>query len=136
MAIEEEVSTVVDHITVPGVPRKIGPAQHAMLDYGVAFTFFSLAAKYWGRHRPASTLAIINGAMVLGMSLFTDYPGGVWRRISFPMHGALDVVQASVAGLGPVLMGFAGDPEARAFYGQAISEVGVIAATDWHAQAA
>lgn len=136
MAFEEEVSNVVDHITVPGVPRKIGPAQHAMLDYGVALTFFSLAAKYWGRHRPASTLAIINGAMVLGMSLFTDYPGGVWRRISFPMHGALDVVQASVAGFGPVLMGFGSDPEAKAFYGQAISEVGVIAATDWHAQAA
>ena len=136
MAFEEEVSNVVDHITVPGVPRKIGPAQHAMLDYGVALTFFSLAAKYWGRHRPASTLAIINGAMVLGMSLFTDYPGGVWRRISFPMHGALDVVQAATAGLGPVLMGFARDDEARAFYGQALSEVGVIAATDWHAQTA
>jgi hypothetical protein len=33
-------------------------------------------------------------------------------------------------------MGFARDEEARAFYGQAMSEVGVIAATDWHAQAA
>lgn len=28
------------------------------------------------------------------------------------------------------------DAEAKAFYGQAVSEVGVIAATDWHAQAA
>jgi len=132
----EQVSTVVDRITVPGVPKTIDPAKHAMLDYGVAFTFFSLAARYWGRHRAASALAVINGAMVLGVSLFTDYPGGVWRRISFPMHGAMDVVQASVAGLGPVLLGFAGDPEARAFYGQAASEVGVIAATDWHAQVA
>ena len=35
------------------------------------------------------------------------YPGGVWRKISFPMHGALDVVQAAVAGIGPVVMGFA-----------------------------
>jgi hypothetical protein len=131
-----QLSSLVDRIEVPGVPKTIGPRQHAMLDYGVAFTFFSLAARHWGRHRAASTLAIINGAMVLGMSLFTDYPGGVWRRISFPMHGALDVVQASVAGLGPVLMGFAGDPEAKAFYGQAVSEVGVIVATDWHAQAA
>jgi hypothetical protein len=33
-------------------------------------------------------------------------------------------------------MGFAAEPEAKAFYGQAVSEVGVIAATDWHAQAA
>ena len=131
-----QLSSLVDRIEVPGVPKSIGPGQHAMLDYGVAFTFFSLAARYWGRHRAASTLAIINGAMVLGVCAFTDYPGGLWKKISFPMHGALDVVQAATAGLGPVLMGFARDEEARAFYGQAMSEVGVIAATDWHAQAA
>jgi hypothetical protein len=41
-----------------------------------------------------------------------------------------------VAGFGPVVMGFAQDEEAKAFYGQAVSEVGVIAATDWHAQEA
>jgi hypothetical protein len=40
---------------------------------------------------------------------------------------------ATLAGLGPVLLGFAGDPEAAYFYGQAASEVGVIAATDWDA---
>jgi hypothetical protein len=132
----DQRSWLVDRIEVPGVPTAIGPRPHAMLGYGVALTFFSLAARYWGRHRAASTLAIINGAMVLGLSLCTDHPGGVWRRISFPMHGALDVVQASVAGLGPVLMGFAADPEAKAFHGHAVSEGGVIAATDWHAQAA
>ena len=35
--------------------------------------------------------------------------------------------------VGPALLGFAGDAEARYFYGQALSEVGVIAATDWDA---
>src|SRR4051812_9536559 len=109
----EQLTSVVDRIAVPGMPKTIGPAKHAVLDYGVAFTFFSLAARYWNHHRPAATLAIINGAMVLGVSLLTDYPGGLWRKISFPMHGALDVMQASVAGVGPVLMGFAGDAEAK-----------------------
>ena len=33
------------------------------------------------------------------------------------------------------MFGFAGDPEARYFYEQALSEVGVIAATDWDAAA-
>ena len=132
----EQVSSVVDYVRVPGVQKTIGLGRHAMLDYSLAFTFFSLAAKFWTSHRPAATLAIINGAMVLGVSIFTDYPGGLWRKISFPMHGTLDVVQAAAAGLGPVVMGFAGDEEARTFYGQALSEVGVIAATDWHAQAA
>ena len=130
----EQVTSVVDRITVPGVQKTIDPARHAMLDYGVAFTYFSLAAKFWKSHRPAAALAILNGAMVLGVSVFTDYPGGLWRKISFPAHGALDVMQASIAGVGPILMGFAGDAEAKTFYGQAISEIGVIAATDWHAQ--
>ena len=136
MLSEQQLTSVVDRIAMPGVPKTIGPAKHAMLDYGVAFTFFSMAARYWGHHRPAAALAVLNGAMVLGTSLLTNYPGGVWKKISFPMHGAMDVVQAGVAGLGPLLMGFAGDEEARPFYGQALSEVGVIAATDWHAQAA
>jgi hypothetical protein len=124
----------VDQISMEQVPKVIDPARHAVLDYGVAATFFALGLKYRDTHRPASALAFLNGAMVLGMSLFTDYPGGLWRKISFPMHGTLDVVQAALAGFGPVLLGFANDPEARTFYGQAMSEVGVIAATDWHAQ--
>lgn len=124
----------VDQVSVPGVPKVIDPAKHAVLDYGVAATYFALGAKMMSQHRPAAILAFINGGMVLGMSLFTDYPGGVWRRISFPTHGALDLVQAAVAGLGPVVMGFAGDPEARTFYGQAVSELSVVAATDWHAE--
>ncbi len=127
---------VVDQLEINGVPKVIDPAKHAVLDYGVAATYFVLGARMKGRHNAAAALAFINGAMVLGMSLFTDYPGGVWKKISFPMHGALDMVQAAMAGLGPVVMGFANDPEASAFYGQAVSEVGVIAATDWHAQAA
>ena len=36
-------------------------------------------------------------------------------------------------GIGPAMFGFAGDPQANYFYGQAVSEVGVIAATDWDA---
>jgi hypothetical protein len=50
-------------------------------------------------------------------------------------HRTGDIVQAAVAGIGPVLMGFGRDAEARFFYGQAASEVGVIAATDWNAAA-
>jgi len=120
---------VADRISLA---RTISPAQHAVLDYGVAAMFLSLAARYRGRHAAASMLAFANGAMVLGMSLFTDYPGGVWRRISFKTHGTLDLVQAALTGFGPVLLGFADEPEARAFYAQAASELGVVATTDWN----
>jgi hypothetical protein len=67
------------------------------------------------------------------MSLLTNYPGGLLRTISFRGHRTGDIIQAALAGLGPILFGFGGDREANYFYGQALSEVGVIAATDWDA---
>ena len=116
-----------------GITNVISPAQHAVLDYGVAGTFFAMGLSMLPRHRRAAALAFLNGGMVLGMSLLTDYPGGVWRKISFKGHRTGDILQAALAGLGPVLFGFANDPEATYFYGQALSEAGVIAATDWNA---
>jgi hypothetical protein len=114
--------------------KPISPAAHAVLDYTVAATFFGVGAMLASRHRPAATLAFINGAMVAGMSMLTDYPGGLLRILPFRGHRAGDIMQAALAGMGPVLFGFAGDKEANFFYGQAASEAGVIAATDWDAQ--
>jgi hypothetical protein len=114
--------------------RTISPAQHAVLDYGVAATFFTLGMRYRNRNGRAAALAFVNAAMVLGMSMLTDYPGGIWRKIRFRTHGKLDVAQAALAGLGPILFGFAGEPEARTFHLQALSEVGVVAMTDWNGQ--
>jgi hypothetical protein len=111
----------------------ISPTQHAMLDYGVAATFFAIGFSLMSRHRSAATLALVNGGMVLGMSIFTDYPGGIFRKLSFKTHRTGDIVQALLAGLGPILFGFGNDPEAKYFYGQAVSEAGVIATTDWDA---
>jgi hypothetical protein len=110
---------------------RIAPAQHAVLDYGVAATFFAFGFLVRSHHRPAAALAFANGAMVLGMSLLTDYPGGLFRTLSFRAHRTGDIAQAALAGLGPMLLGFGRDPEAKYFYGQAVSEAGVIAATDW-----
>ena len=115
------------------MPAVISPAQHAVLDYSVAATFFGIGAALWDRHRPAATLAFVNGAMVLGMSLLTNYPGGLYRTLSFKTHRTGDIVQAALAGFGPALLGFGRDPEAKYFYGQALSEAGVIAVTDWTA---
>jgi hypothetical protein len=113
--------------------KAISPAQHAVLDYSVAATFLALGFSLLPRHRSAAALALINGTMVLGMSLLTDYPGGVMRRLSFRAHRTGDIAQAALAGLGPILFGFGNHPDAKYFYGQALSEAGVIAATDWEA---
>ena len=122
----------MDINAITPVPKTISPAKHALLDYGVAATFLSLGFKYKGRNNAAAALAFINGGMVLGMSLATDYPGGVWKKISFRTHGVLDMVQAALAGFGPLMFGFAGTGDAKPFYAQAASEVGVIASTDWN----
>jgi len=113
--------------------KTISPAQHAVLDYGVAAAFFGFGFSVRSRRKSAAALAFINGAMVLGMSLFTNYPGGVFRKLSFRTHRSGDIGQAILAGVGPLLFGFGTAPEAKYFYSQAASEAGVIAATDWNA---
>jgi hypothetical protein len=115
------------------LPKMISPAQHAVLDYGVAATFLAVGFSLMSRHRAASVLALLNGGMVLGMSMLTKYPGGVFPTLSFKTHRTGDIIQGMFAGLGPILFGFGNDPEARYFYGQAASEAAVIAATDWNA---
>jgi len=123
----------MDQPQTKDLTKMISPAQHAMLDYSVAATILAFGFSMLSRHRPAATLAFINGMMVLGMSMLTDYPGGVFRTLSFRTHRTGDIAQAALAGLGPMLLGFGNDPEAKYFYGQAASEVGVIATTDWDA---
>ena len=113
------------------VPAVLDAGGHAVMDYVVAGTFLTLGFALRERHRRASTLAFIHGASVLAVSLLTDYPGGVWRTLSFQTHRTLDMMQAGLMAVGPTLLGFAGDPEAQAFHGQAVLEGGVIAATDW-----
>jgi hypothetical protein len=119
--------------TLPEIPKLISPGAHAVLDYGVASTYFTLWAQMRNRHRAAASLACLNGCMVLGLALLTNYPGGVFKTLSYKTHRTMDWIQAGLAGLGPVLMGFGDDAEAAPFYAQAASEVGVIAATDWEA---
>ena len=82
----------------------ISPAQHAVLDYGVAATFLAFGFSRLSRHRPAAALAFVNGAMILGMSLLTNYPGGVLRALTFRMHRSGDIAQAALAGLGPIFV--------------------------------
>ena len=80
---------------------------------------------------PATAAFVDPAGMVAGVSLFTDYQGTGEKPINFKLHGTLDAVQAATAAVGPVLHGFAGEPESAFFYGQAANEVAVIAFTDW-----
>jgi len=128
----------VDETTIPDsfrrVPKHISPRVHSWLDFAVTTYFLGLGVWFALRGRSrAATAAFVNGAMVAGVSRLTDYDGDGCRPISFKMHGTLDAVQATMAGLGPLMHGFADKPEAKYFWGQAAKEVAIIATTDWDA---
>ncbi len=116
------------------MPKFISPRVHSWLD--VAVTGYFAALGFWcaGRGKGgAAVAAFVNAGMVAGVSLLTDYEGNGSKPINFKLHGTLDAVQAATAALGPVLHGFADEPESALFYGQAANEVAVIASTDWDA---
>ena len=113
------------------VPKVIDASTHAVLDYVAAASFFGLGS-YLQRHHPrAAALAYANGAAVLGLAMLTDYPGGVFRSVSFRTHGWVDVLLAGMTAAGPAMLGFADEPVARVFHGQAAIETAIVAATDW-----
>lgn len=122
----EDLMTLADN-----VPVVLDAKGHAVMDYVVAGTFLTLGFALRNRNPRASTLAFVHGASVLLVSMLTDYPGGVWRKLSFQTHRTMDMMQAGLMAAGPTMFGIADDPEAQLFHGQALLEGGVIAATDW-----
>lgn len=128
----------INEATIPDafqkVPKVISPHVHRWLDVAVTGYFIGLGIWFAVRGRGrAATAAFVNGGIVAGVSMLTDYDGDGRKPISFKMHGTMDAVQATTAALAPVLHGFAGKPEAKYFWGQAANEVGVISMTDWDA---
>jgi hypothetical protein len=122
--------------TTEKMPKPISPRVHAWLDVAVTGYFLALAAFCWRRdHKRGAALAITNAGMVAGVSAMTDYYADGTKPISFPTHGLLDILQAGVAGAGPGLLGFAGEPEAKYFFAQAANEGMVVSMTDWQAGA-
>jgi hypothetical protein len=111
--------------------RVIDRRTHAALDYLTTSYFLILAAYFWNSNKRAAATALINGGAVLGVSMFTDYPGALSRRIPFETHGKIDLMQAGMAAGLPRLLGFSSDAAALPFKAQAMNEGLVVMATDW-----
>ena len=123
--------SVLDNKLMNNAPKVISPTTHGVIDYMVVAYYFVAAGACWAENKRASIAALANGAAVLGLSMFTDYWGDGRKPISFKTHGKVDVIQGASAALAPVLLGFADEPAASVFWGQAASEVGVLAMTDF-----
>jgi len=124
----EALTTMTDR-----VPKVFDARGHAVMDYLTAGSFLALAFAFRQRHQRAAMLALANGVSIVMLSMLTDYPGGLWRTLSFKTHRSVDIALAGLTAAGPAMLGFAGDPEAQVFHGQAMMEGGVIAATNWEA---
>jgi len=113
------------------MPKIIKPRAHAVLDYLVAGSFFIAAGLCWKRNKRAAVSSLICGGITTVNSAFTDYPGGMWKVISFQTHGKLDSGLAALTAMTPRLMGFDRDMESKFFTMQSMLETTVIAMTDF-----
>jgi len=128
----------IDEATIPDafrkVPKLISPRVHKWLDIAVTSYFMGLGVWFAVRGKGrAAAAAFVNGTIVGGLTMLTDYDGDGKKPVDFKMHGTMDAVQMTMAGLDPVMHGFVGEPEAKYFYIQAANELAVIATTDWDA---
>lgn len=116
------------------MPKVINPTVHAFIDYAVAATFFTMAATFFKRgHKRAAISSIVCGAATTANSMLTNYPGGVFKVMSFQNHGRVDMGLGGLTAALPNMMGLDTDAESRFFQGMAIAETAATAMTDFDA---
>ncbi len=113
------------------MPQVLKPRGHAVVDYVMAGMFFTATALYWRRNKRAAISSLICGGISTANSLLTDFPGGVWKVISFQTHGKLDAGLAALSATMPQFMSFEEDDEARFFTVLSLAETAVTAMTDF-----
>ena len=113
------------------MPKVINPTTHAVLDYLVAGSFLLKGALLWKRNRRAASAALICGGATLANALVTEYPGGVWPKISYRAHGRNDSALAGFTAAAPGLMRFKDDDEATFFRIEALTETVIVGLTDF-----
>ncbi len=85
---------------------KLLPAKvHGVADYASAFALIAVALIAGGSGKAVGT-GIALGAVLLIVSVFTDYPLGVIRVIPFVVHSAGDYIGAAALIAAPFVLGF------------------------------
>jgi hypothetical protein len=113
------------------VPRVISPRLHAVIDYAAVGAAAYIAYRLWNRNRRAAVSAVVTAVTEASLVAMTDYPGGLTRRISFPLHGRIALGHATMIGNMPRMMGFQGTPEERLFAGWSAVVALLVALTDF-----
>ena len=87
------------------IVRLLPARVHGMADYGSAFALIVVALVVGGSGRAVGT-GVVLGAVLLVVSIFTDYPLGLVKVIPFVVHSAGDYVGAAGLIAAPFVLGF------------------------------
>jgi hypothetical protein len=80
---------------------------HAILDYMAALLLLVAPWLFHFDHsRPAMLLSILFGVVILGMSLITNYEGGIRKTIPMDIHLYADIFGGGFLALSPWLLFF------------------------------
>jgi hypothetical protein len=113
------------------LPRMISPRAHAIFDYIAAGSMFASAAWLWPRNKRASVAALICGGTELGVSMLTDYPGGVRSVIHFGARREIDLGLGAMMAMMPEFLGFDDEPEKKVFVAQGVALTALSELTDF-----
>ena len=100
------------------LPKVISPRSHAVLDYMIAGAFLATAGLFWRRNKRAAVSSLLCGGAQLGVTMLTDYPGGVGSSIRFSTRRKLDLGLAAMTAAMPEFLNFEGEAEQKFFTAQ------------------
>jgi hypothetical protein len=113
------------------MPKLINPSTHTVLDYAVAGSFLLMGILFWKRNKRAAVGSLFCGGASAANILFTDYPGGKHKVISYKTHGHIDTGIVGMTAALPRLLRFEGEPEARFFELEALTGTVLAGLTDF-----
>lgn len=127
--------TGITNVLTKPLPRVLSPKAHAYADYFTIGAFLLSGLVASRRNRRAAIASFACGATELAVSLLTDYPGGVSKAISFPLHEKIDIGLAAMAATMPEFLAFQDEPERMFFYAQAALITGLTNLTQFEPRA-
>jgi len=95
--------------------KVISARQHGYLDY-LTVGIFLLAPTVLSLSQMPAMLAYILAGVHLMVTLATDFPLGIFRLISFTVHGWIERIVGPALLAVPFILGFAEEPAAIGFY--------------------
>jgi hypothetical protein len=102
-------------------PLTLSPRAHGIAEYVFFFARVGAAAYFAKKEPEAARAALLNAAIGAGVTMFTDMPGGVFKRISYENHLRFDTAYAPVIAALPHLFGVDHPSVRFAFYMDALT---------------